>query len=243
MVPVWLHVLAIVSVLLGFVSAAIVAIDLIRHPQKMWIMNVVWPVTALYFSVITIWAYYQFGRMSAGDAPQDHSSHRGAKPKEAKDHVAAAERKTGKPFWQITALAVTHCGSGCTLGDIISEFAIFGLGLTFFASTLVTEFIGDYVLAFALGILFQYFTIAPMRNLGVRDGIVAALKADTLSLTAFEIGLFGWMALMNLVLFHPALKPDGWTYWFMMQVGMVLGYFTSYPVNWWLIKSGVKEAM
>lgn len=29
----------------------------------------------------------------------------------------------------------------------------------------------------------------------------------------------------------------------MMQIGMVLGYFTSYPVNWWLIRKGVKEAM
>jgi len=29
----------------------------------------------------------------------------------------------------------------------------------------------------------------------------------------------------------------------MMQIGMVIGYFTSYPVNWWLIEKGIKEAM
>ena len=40
-----------------------------------------------------------------------------------------------------------------------------------------------------------------MRGLGLRDGIVAALKADTLSLMAFEVGLFGWMAIVQLVLF------------------------------------------
>jgi hypothetical protein len=51
------------------------------------------------------------------------------------------------------------------------------------------------------GIVFQYFAIAPMRGLGVRDGLVAATKADFLSLTAFEVGLFGWMAVMALVLF------------------------------------------
>lgn len=107
MVPTWLHVLAIFSALSGFASAAIIAVDLIRHPQKMWIMNVVWPVTALYFSVVAIWAYYQFGRVSAGRAQQDHTSHGTAKPKEAKDRVAGAECKTGKPFWQITALGVT----------------------------------------------------------------------------------------------------------------------------------------
>jgi hypothetical protein len=28
-----------------------------------------------------------------------------------------------------------------------------------------------------------------------------------------------------------------------MQIGMILGFFTSYPMNRWLIKSGWKEAM
>jgi hypothetical protein len=28
-----------------------------------------------------------------------------------------------------------------------------------------------------------------------------------------------------------------------MQIGMFAGFFTSYPVNWWLLRSGVKEAM
>lgn len=41
----------------------------------------------------------------------------------------------------------------------------------------------------------------------------------------------------------PHLHPDSPVYWFMMQIGMVLGFFTSYPVNAWLIRSGIKEAM
>jgi hypothetical protein len=32
--------------------ALVIAADLIRHPQKMWIMNLVWPLTALFGSVI-----------------------------------------------------------------------------------------------------------------------------------------------------------------------------------------------
>ena len=76
------------------------------------------------------------------------------------------------------------------------------------------------------------------------DGIIAALKADTLSLTAFEIGLFGWMAIMQLVLFPgPHLKPDHAAYWFLMQIGMILGFASAFPVNVWLIRRGIKEAM
>ena len=81
-----------------------------------------------------------------------------------------------------------------------------------------------------------------MRHLRVRAGLWASLKADTISLTAFEIGLFGWMAVSHFLLF-PWLLPNNPTYWFMMQVGMMLGFLTSYPVNWWLVKVGIKEAM
>nr|WP_244223571.1 hypothetical protein [Amycolatopsis circi] len=64
-----------------------------------------------------------------------------------------------------------------------------------------TSFIGDYV----LGVASQYFAIAPMRGLGLRKGLLEALEAD--SLTAFEIGLFGWRALMAFV-FFPAPRSS-----------------------------------
>ena len=40
-----------------------------------------------------------------------------------------------------------------------------------------------------------------MRKVSLREGLVDSIKADTLSLTAFEIGLFGWMAIVALVIF------------------------------------------
>lgn len=52
----------------------------------------------------------------------------------------------------------------------------------------------DYVLAFLFGIAFQYFTIKPMRGLSPRAGLIAALKANSLSLTAWQLGMYGWMA-------------------------------------------------
>jgi Domain of unknown function (DUF4396) len=83
-----------------------------------------------------------------------------------------------------------------------------------------------------------------MRRLSVRDGVIAALKSDTLSVITFELGLFGWMALMFFVLFpKPHLKPDHAAYWFLMQVGMILGFLTSFPANRWLITRGIKEGM
>jgi hypothetical protein len=44
MIPVWLHDLSIAYLSHGALSALIIAFDLVRHPQHMWIMNVVSPV-------------------------------------------------------------------------------------------------------------------------------------------------------------------------------------------------------
>jgi Domain of unknown function (DUF4396) len=66
------------------------------------------------------------------------------------------------------------------------------------------------------------------------------VKSDTLSILTVEIGLFGWMVL---TFPDPRLHPTQAGYRFMMQIGMILGFFTSYPINRWPIKSGWKEAM
>ena len=233
--PGWLHVIAWIYLVACFVSAAIVIVQEVLRPQNMWIMNVVWPVNALYWGPVAVWAYHRWGTPSTKRAMAQATSREQDKP------------GTRKPFWAMTAVGASHCGAGCTLGDIIAEWMIFGLSLSFFGAMrhheLFTAYLLDYTFAYVLGIAFQYFTIVPMRGLGFWQGIWAAIKADTLSLTAFEIGLFGWMALPPLVFFGHPLETTDPVFWFMMQIGMILGFLTSYPVNWWLLKRGWKEAM
>jgi len=111
-------------------------------------------------------------------------------------------------------------------------------------SELWTRYIFDYAVAFLLGILFQYFSIAPMRRQHGWSGVKAALKADSASISAFQVGLFGWMAITYLLFFpHPHLPVPVATFWFFMQVGMVIEFFTAMPVNGLLLKYGVKEKM
>lgn len=194
----------------------------------MWIMEAVWPVTALYFGPVAVWAYHRFGRPGTHRWLTEHDR----------------EQPPDKPGWAGTALGVSHCGAGCTLGDIIAEFVVFALTLTLAGQTLFAAYIGDYIAAVILGVVFQYFAIAPMRGLGLRRGLIEATKADILSLTAFEIGLFSWMALMTFVFFtDPHLEPNNPVYWFMMQLGMILGFATAWPANVWLIRRGIKETM
>jgi uncharacterized protein DUF4396 len=216
-----LHALSFWFLLLSGISFLVIAIDLFSHRQKMAVMNFVWPITALYFGPFALWSYFSFGRQSQPD-------------KKSGEHDG--------PFWQKVWVGVTHCGAGCTLGDIIAEWGVFFTAFTLLGSRLWGSYLWDFLLAYLLGIVFQYFSIAPMRNISGWPGIWAAIKADTISLTAFEIGLFAFMAYMHAA-FHPALEPNDPRYWFLMQIGMIIGFFTSLPANWWLIRKGWKEAM
>jgi Domain of unknown function (DUF4396) len=102
----------------------------------------------------------------------------------------------------------------------------------------------DWAVDFAFGIVFRYYPIAPMRGLGLRDGLVASVKADSASLTAWQVGMHGWMGVVLFRLFSPErLLKSGPEFWFMMQVAMAVGFLTSCPVNRWLIRKGLKEAM
>ena len=44
-----------ISLALAFFCAFLIAIDEIRNPQKMWIMNIVWPITALTLWRSSVW--------------------------------------------------------------------------------------------------------------------------------------------------------------------------------------------
>jgi hypothetical protein len=73
-------------------------------------------------------------------------------------------------------------------------------------------------------------------DVGRLRGVWLAIKADTLSIVAFQLGLFGYMALYHLVLWQPPLTLASSGYWLMMQIGLIIGYFTAWPMNAWLIR-------
>jgi hypothetical protein len=243
-VPYWLHILSVVALALGFGCAGLIALDEIRHPQKMWIMNVVWPIVALFGTLVTVWGYFRYGRLATKDAAARAEA-------EGRDPL----NMTKTPFPVMVGKGTSHCGAGCTLGDICAEWLAFAVPAvavwlgwhSLFSEKIFAVWVLDYIFAFAIGVAFQYFTIVPMRGLSPGAGVWKALKADTLSLTAWQVGMYGFMAVAHFYLFKhllgAKLEVASAEFWFMMQIAMIFGFATSYPVNWWLIRSGIKEKM
>ncbi len=255
--PTWLVAFSYVSIALGIVTALIIAADVIARPQPMRIMNVVWPVTGLYFPVIGLWFYRSLGQpmhmehmghkhMGDKHMGDKHMGHRdmGHRDMGAKQMGAAPMQMEKQPFWKSIFVSSTHCGAGCVLGDIIGAPIVFAAGWTLLGMRLFADYAVEFVLAYCFGIAFQYVAIKSMQKVSPQQAVIGAVKADTLSLVAYEVGMFGWMAIVVFLLLpaHP-LDPTMAVFWFMMQIGMILGFITTYPANWLLVRWGVKSAM
>lgn len=250
-IPLTIQIIAYLYLGIGFASSAYIIYDITtrRHYQMMSIMNVVWPITAWYLGPLALWTYWHIGHLNTknqGDnAITSRKQHHTRRSPSYDRHIITTHKNKdgkGKPFWESIFVSATHCGAGCTLGDIVSEWGVFITGLTIAGITLFASYIFDFTLAWILGVVFQYLAIVQMRQTSFGKAIKEAIKADTLSLVTFEIGLFDWMAFVVFVLTRN-LYPISPVFWFMMQIGMILGFFTSYPANWWLVKKGIKQGM
>ena len=248
MAPHWADVLGWIFLGLGLGSALTIVVDelVLGYRQQMWIMNLVHPISALYWGPVWLWAYFARARRSSPKLMRREAESlaaAGADPQELKrEGTSTEDEKLGS--WHV-ANAVSHCGAGCTLGDIAGEWVVFALGpLTIAGATVWPELALDFALAWTLGIVFQYFTIVPMRrDVRALEGVWLAIRADTLSIAAFQVGLFAWMIVSAKLVWQPPLDIDGPARWWMMQVGMILGFSTAYPVNRWLVKRHWKEKM
>lgn len=241
--PEWFHVLSWSYLILSLLCALVIVIDELGRPQKLMIMNFVWPITALYLGPAALWGYFRSGLKMTRRRHQQMLQEIQAELQGARRMMSGQPLQSTVTREQV-AVATTHCGAGCALGDIIAEWWVFAMALTFAGGEFQTRLVMDFVLAWTFGILFQYMTIVPIRRLSFGKGLFQAIRADTLVIILFEIGLFAWMSLTHYVLFpDPHLKPSEAVFWFMMQVGMILGFFASYPVNSFVLKIGWKEKM
>jgi hypothetical protein len=245
--PAWLHGLAIASLVAGLACAALIAADEARRPQSMWIMDLVWPLCALFGSVLWLGLYWRWGRGPPRGSGMAGMPMGGMAMEAAPMNTASMAVSSAK--------AASHCGAGCALGDMLAEglaFAVPGLAVAFGWGWLFTDRMFavwglDLVLAFEFGIAFQYFTLDPARTPSVARRIVRALQSDAATIAAWQVGMYGFMAFAQLGWLTPLYgRPapvNSPEFWLVMQLAMLCGFVTSYPVNWLLVRLGIKEAM
>jgi hypothetical protein len=209
--PAWVTPVSWFFVGLGVISAAVVLLQIItrgRHQRKQDLaMNVVWPVAALFLGPVAIWAYNR-GGMTDPARPNSGPS----------DHGEAAQTIAGG----------APGGAAATVGHFIGVPLVVASGLTIAGTNLWVLII--VIAALAIGLLFDFEYVAVSgtpRRVGKRNVGVMLITA-TLTVLAFDIGMGGWMLLMHFGNFMPS--PTDVRFFFLMQVGLVLGLVTAYPM-------------
>lgn len=183
--------------------------------------------------------------MTNGTKMSGTAGPRGMEGMDGMDGMSDIPGMKGRPRWQSVVLSTLHCGAGCTLADIVGEWFLFFVPVAIGGSILAGTWVVDYLLALAFGIGFQYAAIRGMeRTLPRGEAIRRAAKADILSLTAWQAGMYGWMAVAIFALNGGEAMPrTSFVFWFTMQIAMACGFLVALPVNILLIRAGIKKGM
>jgi hypothetical protein len=211
--PMWLVMLSWALLLVGLASTAVVIVDQfgLGYRQPVKVMEMVWPATATYLGPAAVLVYWKWGRPQSPRWLDRHGS---------------------PPRWSrrgLTTIKACHCATHCTLGVIIATPITYGIGFKMFGSELWSEFVGDFLGAVAIGVVFRYFTEAHTSDRRAWAALRKFFKDDLPTVSVFEFALLVWLALTHFFVFHDTLQPGSPVFWFIIQVGLVIGFFAAWP--------------
>lgn len=136
-------------------------------------------------------------------------------------------------IWRRATRSVSHCYAGCGGGEVIGVIVSVGL----FSLGQVWAALVTFAFAYTAGIVINVAALV-----GDGEEMGTALKdsfaTETASIFVMEVVAIG----ADFLLAGEATLGDP-LFWSSLVVSLTAGLVAAYPVNLWLIKSGVKEAM
>lgn len=150
-------------------------------------------------------------------------------------HHQQTDPTTGQAVESIMPLAVSatfHCLLGCGLGEVLGMVLSVWLGLSMVSTTVFS-----IVLGFIAGLMLG---IVPLlrRNFTVGGALRTVIVAEGLSIAVMEAFEFltQWMI--------PGVMTAGLSdriFWIGMVASLVVGFIAAFPVNYVMIKRGVRH--
>jgi len=213
-VPDWLTPVAWTYIALSLLSVAFLAADIYlgRRRHDRVATELVWITSALYLGPFAIPVYLSRGRTHASSTAVDGTA-----------------RQTNE-----TAIAVLPGGGASAVAHLIAVPLVVAVGWTIAGLAMWPMIIIIAILVTVM--LAVYGRIASGSSTGGTRGlsIGAAIVAALITVAAFDIGMVGWMLLLH---FNNAMPPvTESTFWFLMQIGVILGLLTGYPAVKWLLR-------
>lgn len=212
-IPSWLTPVAWTFLTLSVLSAAFIAADIYlgRRRHHSAATELVWIASGLYLGPFAIAFYLSRGRTNTDSA--------------------LANGTTGKPD---AAVALLPGGGASAVAHLIAVPFVVAVGWTIAGLAMWPMIILIAVLVVVMVAVYERIASHGSRTGHPRRlSLGAAIVAAVITVVAFDIGMVGWMLLLYFNNAMPAVT-DG-TFWFLMQVGVIVGLLTGYPAVKWLL--------
>ncbi len=145
-----------------------------------------------------------------------------------KRKMKSKHESTGKlAFW-----TTAHCSLGCGLGEVVGVIIGVALGLVSWISLVIGVFMG-FIFGFSLGVI-------PLLKRGrtFKQSFKIIFIAGFVSIAVMET------AEVLIEVFTPGVMSSGLSrpiFWIGMLLALAGGFIASYPVNYFMIKKGVRH--
>ena len=213
-VPDWVTPIAWTFLTLALVSAAVIAVDVVRGRRHgSAAADVVWVAAALYLGPAAVVLHRRHADRAGGATPAGSSGPSEPSPAE---------------------LALPG-GGASAVAHLVGVPLVIASGLTIAGIDLWVMIIVIGVIAVALLLGYELLAM-PARGAARRPTLAQAAGAAVLTVLAFDVGMGGWMVVLHYNELMPPASQG--SFWFLMQLGVLLGLLTGYPAARWLVDRG-----
>ena len=140
--------------------------------------------------------------------------------------------------WRQTLGSTMHCVAGDGVGILAGAVLASVLGLAGLAEVAL-----EYILGFAFGwMIFQALFMRDMMGGSYGRALSGTFMSELLSMNLLMAGMVP--TVMALKAHIPAAAdPMTPSFWFVMSMGLLVGFIIAYPMNWWLVAYRLKHGM
>jgi hypothetical protein len=144
-----------------------------------------------------------------------------------------------KPLWKQGVGSTVHCVAGDATGIILAAAIVTTLGLPMWL-----DFIIEYAAGFAFGLfIFQALFMRDMAGGSYTAALRQTLIPEWFSMNTMAAGMFYVMGLLMMGRDMRAMNPSEPQFWFVMSVGVLVGFATAYPINVWMVAQSLKHGL
>jgi len=144
-----------------------------------------------------------------------------------------------KPLWKQGVGSTVHCVAGDATGIILAAAVTAMLGFPMWIDVIV-----EYVFGFLLGLLvFQSLFMRATMGGTYTENVRRTFLPELLSMNLMMAGMAPVMIFLMMGRDMRAMWPAEPLFWFVMSLGIIVGFAIAYPVNVWLVAKGMKHGL